>query len=488
MIAAASHALAEYGLGATGSRLVRGTTDVHSRLESSLASFMGTPTALVYSSGYLANLGAVRALASLSPRTVLVADEFVHASLVDGCRLAAVSTVFDDHASLSSLESVLAAHAGQRLVVITESVFSVDGDLAPLASLHEIARSYGAMLLVDDAHGLGVVRTLDGLAGQDDVVITATLSKALGGAGGVVAGPDEVIRHLIDTGRTFIFDTALPPAVAAGVEAALALATPALAREVVERAAYAHKRLSAAGLAVRPPAGGILSVQAPSAAAAVAWTDALRARGIAVGCFRPPSTPDQCIPAAPDGQRRRGPDGVRGGVGDDRGDCPMTAALTGPVLVTGTDTGVGKTIVTAAIAACATAAGLRVAVVKPGQTGVDPAYGEVPDEEVIARLAGPAHTRTMATYPDPLAPLAAARVAQLAPLDLYTVVDTVKHVVDGYDLVLVEGAGGLLVPMGPRIAEIPGGGHWTVADLAVSLGVRRSWSPEPAWVRSTTPR
>jgi dethiobiotin synthetase len=148
----------------------------------------------------------------------------------------------------------------------------------------------------------------------------------------------------------------------------------------------------------------------------------------------------------------------------------VTAALTGPVLVTGTDTGVGKTIVTAAIAACATAAGLRVAVVKPGQTGVDPAYGEVPDEEVIARLAGPAHTRTLATYPDPLAPLAAARVSQQVPLDLYTVVDTVKHVADGYDLVLVEGAGGLLVPMGPRIAEIPGGGSWTVADLAVSLG------------------
>jgi dethiobiotin synthetase len=148
----------------------------------------------------------------------------------------------------------------------------------------------------------------------------------------------------------------------------------------------------------------------------------------------------------------------------------LTGVLTGPVVVTGTDTGVGKTIATAAIAACATAAGLRVAVVKPGQTGVDPSYGEVSDEEVIARLAAPATTRTLASYPDPLAPLAAARVAELAPLDLYTVVDAVKRIASDHDLVLVEGAGGLLVPMGPRIAQIPGGGSWTVADLAVSLG------------------
>jgi len=151
-------------------------------------------------------------------------------------------------------------------------------------------------------------------------------------------------------------------------------------------------------------------------------------------------------------------------------DHPLTAPVTGPVIVTGTDTGVGKTIVTAAIAACATASGLRVAVVKPGQTGVEPAYGEVSDEDVIRRLAAPATTRTLAQYPDPLAPLAAARVAQLPPLDLYTVVDEVKRQAAEHDLVLVEGAGGLLVPMGPRIADIPGGGSWTVADLAVSLG------------------
>lgn len=130
----------------------------------------------------------------------------------------------------------------------------------------------------------------------------------------------------------------------------------------------------------------------------------------------------------------------------------------GPVVVTGTDTGVGKTVVTAALAACAASAGLRVAVVKPGQTGV--ATGEKADVEVVRRLAAPATARTLATYPDPLAPLAAARLAGLPPLDLPAVADAVRAEVSSHDLVLVEGAGGLLVPMGES---------WTVADLAMVL-------------------
>jgi dethiobiotin synthetase len=136
----------------------------------------------------------------------------------------------------------------------------------------------------------------------------------------------------------------------------------------------------------------------------------------------------------------------------------------GPVLVTGTDTGVGKTVAAAAIAAAAQTAGLRVAVVKPGQTGT--ATGEPADADVVDRLAAPATARTLARFPDPLAPLAAARIAQLEPLELYSVVDAVRADVDKHDLVLVEGAGGLLVPMGLR----PSGEPWTVADLAVSLG------------------
>jgi dethiobiotin synthetase len=144
----------------------------------------------------------------------------------------------------------------------------------------------------------------------------------------------------------------------------------------------------------------------------------------------------------------------------------VTGEWRGPVVVTGTDTDVGKTVVTAAITAAAQAAGLRVAVVKPGQTGTS--TGAPSDVDVVNRLASPATARTLASYPDPLAPLAAARVAELAPLELYSVVDEVRAEADKHDLVLVEGAGGLLVPMGLR----PSGEPWTVADLAVSLDAR----------------
>jgi 8-amino-7-oxononanoate synthase len=293
VISAAGAALVEYGLGATGSRLVRGTTDLHGRLESELAAWIGTAEALVYSSGYLANLGAVRALAI--PRTLVVADAHIHASLVDGCRLAGLETATFRHADPADARRILEEHPARRRLVITESIFSVDGDLAPLSELHEVTRASGAILLIDDAHGLGVAEdSTQGLAGQDDVVITATLSKALGGAGGVVAGPSVLIRHLVDTGRTFIFDTALPPVIAAGVLAAvrIAVTTPHLRAEVRARALLAYERLGAAGLTVRRPDGGVVSVEAATADQAMAWTSACYERGVAVGCFRPPSTPD----------------------------------------------------------------------------------------------------------------------------------------------------------------------------------------------------
>jgi 8-amino-7-oxononanoate synthase len=298
IIEAGVEALNVYGLGATGSRLVRGSTDVHARLEAALASWIGTEAALVYSSGYLANLGAVRALAG--PDTVIVSDAHNHASLVDGCRESRARVVVTPHTDVAAIETALDS-AGRDALVITESVFSVNGDLAPLAELHEVARRYGARLLIDDAHGVGLLGPAGaggvaaaGLAGEPDVIVTATLSKAFGAAGGVIAGPYELIDSLIDTGRTFIYDTGLPPAVAAGALAALDVIRAAddLRAEVRSRATALAKALSGAGLPVWEPAAGVLSVGAPSPGEAVAWADACRDRGVAVGCFRPPSTPD----------------------------------------------------------------------------------------------------------------------------------------------------------------------------------------------------
>jgi 8-amino-7-oxononanoate synthase len=299
VIAASARALSAYGLGATGSRLVRGSTDAHEALEAALASWLGASQALVYSSGYLANLGAVRAL--VEPGTVLISDAYNHASLIDGCKLSGAQTVVAPHADPSAVAALLDSFPGRPAVVITESVFSVDGDLAPLAELHAVTSARGALLLVDDAHALGILGVSGaggvfaaGLAGAPDVVVTATLSKSLGGAGGVIAGPVPFVRHLVDTGRTFIYDTAPPPAVIAGAHAALEIARSADDRRELlrARAALIVSRLGAVGFDVRVPAGAVLSVTAPGPEAALAWTADCRDRGIAVGCFRPPSTPD----------------------------------------------------------------------------------------------------------------------------------------------------------------------------------------------------
>lgn len=298
--AAAGAALTRYGLGATGSRLVRGSTDLHAELETELADWFGTAGALVFSSGYLANLGAIRALTG--PRTLLVSDAHNHASLIDGCRLAGAETVTTAHVDVDAVAAALAAAPGRPAVVITESIFSVDGDLAPLSELHEVTRRHGALLLVDEAHAVGVLGPAGagavpaaGLAGAPDVLVTATLSKSLGGVGGVVAGPAELVAHLVDTGRTFIYDTAPPPGVVAGVLAAARLtrAGDGLRAELADRADLLVRRFRAAGLPVTVPAGAVVSVPAPGPEAAVEWAARCLERSVAVACFRPPSTPDR---------------------------------------------------------------------------------------------------------------------------------------------------------------------------------------------------
>ncbi|TDT39151.1 8-amino-7-oxononanoate synthase [Streptomyces sp. BK208] len=298
VVEGAVRAARTWGGGATGSRLVTGTTALHTELERELAAFCGFEAALVFSSGYAANLAAVTALAPHG--SLVVSDAGNHASLIDGCRLARGTTRVVEHADPQAVRKALAEHGGPA-VAVSDTVFSVDGDAAPLAELAAVCREYGAGLIVDDAHGLGVLGGGGrgapqgaGLAGRDDVVVTVTLSKSLGAQGGAVLGPARVIDHLVNAARTFIFDTGLAPAAAGAALAALAL----LRREP-ERAGRAravadglHARLTAAGLdAVRPDAA-VVSVRAPSPEAAVRWAADCRAAGLSVGCFRPPSVPD----------------------------------------------------------------------------------------------------------------------------------------------------------------------------------------------------
>ncbi|QJS13237.1 8-amino-7-oxononanoate synthase [Streptomyces argyrophyllae] len=298
VVEGAAGAARTWGGGSTGSRLVTGTTALHTELERALAAFCGFEAALVFSSGYAANLAAVTALGPHG--SLIVSDAGNHASLIDGCRLARGETQVVGHADPEAVRKALAGHAGDAIVV-SDTVFSVDGDRAPLTALAEACREHGAGLVVDDAHGLGVLGDggrgapyAAGLAGAEGVVVTATLSKSLGSQGGVVLGPARVIDHLVNAARTFIFDTGLAPAAAGAALAALRLLErePERAARAREVAAELYARLTAAGLeAVRPDAA-VVSVRAPSPERAVRWAADCRAAGLAVGCFRPPSVPD----------------------------------------------------------------------------------------------------------------------------------------------------------------------------------------------------
>jgi 8-amino-7-oxononanoate synthase len=287
-------ALRTWGAGSTGSRLVTGNTELHEGFEAALADFVGAESALVFSSGYTANLGAVVALSG--PGSLLVSDALTHASLVDACRLSRARVAVTPHRDVAAVEHALSSRDEDRAVVITDSVFSADGDLAPLRRLHDVCRRHGALLIVDEAHGLGVRGTGGrgllaevGLAGAPDVVMTVTMSKALGSQGGAVLGPAAVRAHLIDAARPFIFDTGLAPAAVGSAWAALRvlIAEPWRAADVLR---YAAELATVCDVRDRPESA-VVSVILGAPEVALAAATACLDRGVRVGCFRPPTVP-----------------------------------------------------------------------------------------------------------------------------------------------------------------------------------------------------
>lgn len=293
VVAGAAAALRRWGAGSTGSRLVTGTTAEHELLERELAEFVGAEAGLVFASGYAANLGAVTALGGTD--TLIVSDAGCHASLVDACRLSRSRVQVAPHGDVEFVDAVLATRAEPRALVLTDSVFSADGDLAPLQALHRVCRAHGALLLVDEAHGVGVrgvggrglVHEV-GLAGEPDVVVTATLSKSLAAQGGIVLGDSRIREHLIDTARTFIFDTGLAPAAVGAARSALRILReqPELATAVLRRSADLARITG-----VVAPESAVVSVILGDPTVAVGAAAACRERGLHVGCFRPPSVP-----------------------------------------------------------------------------------------------------------------------------------------------------------------------------------------------------
>lgn len=299
LAAAAADAALVWGAGSTGSRLVTGTTQAHADLERDLAAFLGAEAALVFSSGFLANQGLIAGLARRGD--LIVSEALNHASLIDAARLSRARVQIVGHAAVDEVGQALAKREEERAYVVTDSVFSVDGDLAPLARLAEVCRKHRAVLIVDEAHAVGVFGDggrgavqAAGLAGAPDVVFTATLSKALGSQGGAVVGPRAVVDHLIDAARPFIFDTALAPAcVGAAAEALrILISEPWRAERVRTNAQRLYALAVGAGLEATAPQGSVTSVLVGDPRRAVELARVCAEHGVAVGCFRPPSVSD----------------------------------------------------------------------------------------------------------------------------------------------------------------------------------------------------
>ena len=293
VVDAAIEALRRHGSGARASRVVCGTTAAHQKLEEQLCLLTGQEAALVFSSGYAANVGILTSLGG--PGALIVYDAHVHASLLDGIRLSRSPSIRVDHQDLAAIEAALAGRTQPRAVVVLESIYSVLGDAADLAAAARLCATYDALLLVDEAHGIGVAGrgrgavNAAGLAGASHVAVTATMSKALGAQGGAVLGSSDLREHVLNTARTFIFDTALAPASAAAAACATEIVRqePELAGRVLHNAA-----ILAAGAGVPRAAGAVQSIPVESADHAVAVAAALKIQGVDVGCFRPPSVPD----------------------------------------------------------------------------------------------------------------------------------------------------------------------------------------------------
>lgn len=296
--AAAVAAITRYGAGATASRLVTGTLDCHHELERGLAALKGYPAALVFGSGYAANVGMISALAGRGDHIII--DRLAHASLVDASVLSRARVHRFHH---NDPEHVLglcrACPAGSRRLIVTESVFSMDGDLAPVAGLAEVAAAEGAMLLVDEAHatgifgpgGAGLVRQ----AGAEPQVNLSmgTLSKALGGLGGFVACSAEMRAWFINKARSFIYSTALPPAMVGAALGALEVlrGSPGMGAELLAKASRFREALRASGLDVGNSQSQIIPVMVGDNARAVRLHRRLREQGILAIAIRPPTVP-----------------------------------------------------------------------------------------------------------------------------------------------------------------------------------------------------
>jgi 8-amino-7-oxononanoate synthase len=295
---AAAEAALRWGAGAGASRLISGTMEPHGALESRLAAFKGYGAALLFGSGYLANTGVIAALAGRGE--VVFSDELNHASIVDGCRLSRAETFVYRHGDVDHLAWGL-RRAGERAsLIVTDGVFSMDGDVAPLPQLLELARLHGARLMVDEAHATGAVGpggrgsvSAAGLSGEVDVVV-GTLGKALGSYGAYVCAGDELVDFLVNSARPFIFSTAPPPSAVGAALAALEVleAEPELVVRLQENAEELRSALGAQGLEVGDSTTQVVPLHVGDAETTMELCERALLRGVFAQGIRPPTVPE----------------------------------------------------------------------------------------------------------------------------------------------------------------------------------------------------
>jgi 8-amino-7-oxononanoate synthase len=294
---AAAEAARRWGAGAGAARLISGNMDVHRELEARLAEFAGYEATLLFGAGYLANTGTIAALAGQGE--VVFSDELNHASIVDGCRLSRAETFVYRHADLDHLEWGLREAAGRGALIVTDGVFSMDGDLAPLLGLLDLARRHGCRLMVDDAHALGAIGpggrgsvAAAGLDGEVDVVV-GTLGKALGSYGAFVCASGETVDFLVNSARPFIFSTAPPPAAIGAATAALEILVTESQRveRLRENAAALRAALAAEGFAAPSSATQIVPVDVGEAEPTMRLCELALSGGVFAQGIRPPTVP-----------------------------------------------------------------------------------------------------------------------------------------------------------------------------------------------------
>jgi 8-amino-7-oxononanoate synthase len=295
---AAAEAALQWGAGSGASRLISGNMEPHRALERRLAAFEGYESALLFGSGYLANSGVIAALAGRGE--VVFSDELNHASIVDGCRLSRAETFVYRHGDVEHLSWGLRRARGRGSLIVTDGVFSMDGDIAPLPQLLELARRHGARLMVDEAHATGAVGpggrgsvSAAGLSGEVDVVV-GTLGKALGSYGAYVCADAELVDLLVNSARSFIFSTAPPPSASAAAAAALAIleTEPGLVDKLQANAALLRRSLAAEGLEAGPSTTQVVPVHVGGAEATMELCELALEKGVFAQGIRPPTVPE----------------------------------------------------------------------------------------------------------------------------------------------------------------------------------------------------